>query len=71
MFYLRDKGFVFFVASPYIRAWEDLEKRTMKLADLPMWDATRDFLLSDMAFRYDKQVKSASIFFVLSIKQKA
>lgn len=52
MFHLRDKGFVFFVASPYIRTWEDLEARTMKLADLPMWDATRDFLLSDMAFRY-------------------
>ncbi|XP_062600671.1 guanylate cyclase soluble subunit beta-2-like [Saccostrea cucullata] len=51
MFHLRDKGFVFFVASPYIRAWEDLESRTMRLADLPMWDATRDFLLSDMAFR--------------------
>lgn len=52
MFHLRDNGSVFFMASPYIRAWEDLEKRTMKLADLPMWDATRDFLLSDMAFRY-------------------
>lgn len=52
MFHLRDNGSVFFMASPYIRAWEDLEKRTMRLADLPMWDATRDFLLSDMAYRY-------------------
>ncbi|KAK3095852.1 hypothetical protein FSP39_020028 [Pinctada imbricata] len=51
MFTLRDKGFLFFVATPYVRCWADLEARGMKMADLPMWDATRDFLLTDVAYR--------------------
>ncbi|KAJ8310639.1 hypothetical protein KUTeg_012504 [Tegillarca granosa] len=51
MFMLRDKGFFFFIASPHARCWEDLESRKMKLADIPEWDVTRDFLLTEQAYR--------------------
>lgn len=51
MYLLRDRGYYFFICSPTIRCWYDLEERDMKLADIPMWDATRDFLLTDLAYR--------------------
>lgn len=51
MFMLRDKGFFFFISSPHARCWEDLESRKMKLADIPEWDVTRDFLLTEQAYR--------------------
>ncbi|XP_071165575.1 guanylate cyclase soluble subunit beta-2-like [Mytilus edulis] len=51
MYLLRDRGYYFFICTPTIRCWYDLEEREMRLADIPMWDATRDFLLTDLAYR--------------------
>ncbi|XP_021349770.1 guanylate cyclase soluble subunit beta-2-like [Mizuhopecten yessoensis] len=51
MFFLMDRNFFFFICSPVVRSWPDLEKRDMKMADIPIWDATRDFLLTDLTYR--------------------
>ncbi|KAK3604651.1 hypothetical protein CHS0354_007194 [Potamilus streckersoni] len=61
MFLLRDNGYFLYVASPIVQSWPDMEKRNIKLADIPMWDVTRDFIMSDLELRVrlDKNIRQS------------
>ncbi|KAL4219763.1 hypothetical protein ACF0H5_020177 [Mactra antiquata] len=51
MYLLRDTNFYAYMASPVACCWYDLEHRTMKFSDIPMWDVTRDYLVADQEYR--------------------
>ena len=55
MLYLQDDDGIIFLCSPYITALDDLYRKGFSLADIPLYDAKRDFIMASEAFALGHQ----------------